>query len=1062
MSMPTSLARLPWTCLLTLAVCVATAGIVLSPAAAASSKVSSHLGDRQSRDYIVVLKASVDRPGAVASEHMKKFNGHLIFVYRYALKGYAATLSETAADELRSDPRVKHMRFDHSFTIAAQTIPTGIKRTFASTNQALDIDGVDDARVDADIAIIDSGIDYTHPDLNVVGRTNCVPSNEDPAKRECIDGTGGDGNSHGTHVAGIAGAIDNGIGVTGVAPGTRLWGVRVTNNFGKGKELWLTAGIDWVTAHSSDIEVANMSIGCEVLPCSLPTASEALAKSIEKGVVYTVAAGNNKGNASQGPFGTNPDILLVSALADFDGEPEGKAGKSYCREVYETYQGGSGQADDSLAKFSNYGSAVDIAAPGVCIISTVPRLLGEYEEVDTPETTWSGTSMAAPHVAGAAALLASKSNPNSIADVREIRNIIINAGNANWTDTSGDGVREPLLDVGNSAAFRLGGLPVDSWGVPPTPNPDGAIATELLGVSCTSRIDCTSVGFSRNSSKEEQALAHGWDGSKWSTLPAITNSGSKAAILEDVSCQEPVECVTVGYQADSTGKLVTLAEARDNKVWWVQTTPNPAGAKSAQLRGVSCVPAPDISLTTCVAVGGYVNSSGQFRPLGLRWNGEQMTWFLSTPVTQTGATSLYDVSCPDIDWCMAVGSYRNSSNKLVGMSQIRTGGAWSNVTTATPAGAIDVHLNGISCMSRAACIAVGYYTTSSGSYPLVERWDDNVWGLQTVPNPPTAVSGKLADVSCSSTSACTASGQFSTGGAYGSMVARWDGSSWTQQPIIVNPGIPPAGFSGISCTAFSACVSVGSFNNALNVPISFAEHRFPPSTATFLLRDSNSSGAANYSASYNAVDDIPLAGDWDGNGTTTIGSYRGEGSKFYLRNTNSTGSPDIEFSFGVSGDVPLVGDWDNDGKETIGVYRPTTSTFYLRNSNSSGPADETVTGTGIPGDVPLVGDWDGDGDDTVGNYRPTTRVFYLKNTNTADDADYVAMMASAAGIPLVGDWNGDGTETIGIYDRATWYLRNTNDFGGADIQFSYGSPHNRPIVGDWDGIGPETPGVVQN
>ena len=152
---------------------------------------------------------------------------------------------------LRPSPTSRPTRSTPS---SAQSLPTGIQRVFAPDNQALDIDGADDRRVDVDVAVIDTGIQLDHPDLNVAGSTNCATF-----FATCGSG-GGDGNGHGTHVAGTIGALDNGIGVVGVAPGARLWSVRVLGNNGTGTTSQIIAGMDWVTARAATIEVANLSL----------------------------------------------------------------------------------------------------------------------------------------------------------------------------------------------------------------------------------------------------------------------------------------------------------------------------------------------------------------------------------------------------------------------------------------------------------------------------------------------------------------------------------------------------------------------------------------------------------------------------------------------------------------------------------------------------------------------------------------------------------------------------------------------------------------------------------
>ena len=123
--------------------------------------------------------------------------------------------------------------------------------------------------------------------------------------------------------------------------------------------------------------------------------------------------------------------------------------------------------------------------------------------------------------------------------------------------------------------------------------------------------------------------------------------------------------------------------------------------------------------------------------------------------------------------------------------------------------------------------------------------------------------------------------------------------------------------------------------------------------------------------------DVPLLGDWDGDGTATVGLYRPAESTFYLRNQNRADAPVLAIPFGARGDRPVVGDWDGKGGTTIGVYRPSESTFYLRDRNDFGEPTAAVP-FGAKGDLPVAGDWNGDGTATVGVYRPSDRTFYLR------------------------------------------------------------------------------------
>jgi RHS repeat-associated protein len=240
----------------------------------------------------------------------------------------------------------------------------------------------------------------------------------------------------------------------------------------------------------------------------------------------------------------------------------------------------------------------------------------------------------------------------------------------------------------------------------------------------------------------------------------------------------------------------------------------------------------------------------------------------------------------------------------------------------------------------------------------------------------------------------------------------------------------------------------------------------------------NASGAGPLGADVNfrygnttQDDDMPIVGDWNGDGKDTAGVYRQTTDAFRLRNSNSSGDPDLYFGLYGSNDIPVAGDWNDDGTDTIGVYRPSNNTFHLRNSNTTGSDDITVT-YGIAGDIPVVGDWDGNGTDTIGVYRPGTASFLLKNTNTGGSADvsvaYGVPSSPQGDLPVVGDWDGNGTDTIGVFRRQTntWLLRNTNTAGSADVSTVFGTAldptfQEVPVPGDFDGDNKDTPGISE-
>lgn len=260
--------------------------------------------------YIVQLNPAMRAPRGAAQDQVAGLGGQLVGVYEHAFKGYTARLSATAAEQLKRNPNVISVEPDAEVHAFVQTVPTGVRRIFGPDNPNLDIDGTDDVRIDVDVAVVDSGVDNTHPDLNVVARANCLTG-------LCVNNSGTDDNGHGSHVAGTVGALDNTIGPVGVAPGARIHGVKVLNAAGSGTLSGIAAGINWVVARASTIEVINLSLGCN--GCSSSAISTAITNAVNAGIVVVVAAGNSHTNTSSFFPANHPDVVTVSALTDNDG-----------------------------------------------------------------------------------------------------------------------------------------------------------------------------------------------------------------------------------------------------------------------------------------------------------------------------------------------------------------------------------------------------------------------------------------------------------------------------------------------------------------------------------------------------------------------------------------------------------------------------------------------------------------------------------------------------------------------------------------------------------------------
>ena len=344
-------------------------------------------GGATSGRYIVVLEkgASLD---AVLSKHASFAGVDVGHTYGSALNGFSAELSPAALAAIKSDSRVAFVSPDREVKVVAQTLPTGIDRIDGDLSSTLSGNG--SGSVNVNVAVVDTGIDNSHPDLNVVGGRGCAP------------GVGfNDGNGHGSHVAGTIAAKDDANGVVGIVPGARLYAVKVLTDAGVGLTSDIVCGIDWVTSTRTDgdpsnnIAVANMSLGgggSDDGNCGRSNGDAehlAICNSVAAGVTYVVAAGNDGVDYRSSTPAAYDEVLTVTAVADYNGTPGG-GGASTCRTG----------TDDQYASFSNFATlAADqnhtIAAPGVCINSTY--MLGMYN-------TLSGTSMASPHVAGTAAL----------------------------------------------------------------------------------------------------------------------------------------------------------------------------------------------------------------------------------------------------------------------------------------------------------------------------------------------------------------------------------------------------------------------------------------------------------------------------------------------------------------------------------------------------------------------------------------------------------------------------------------------------------------------------------
>jgi subtilisin family serine protease len=349
--------------------------------------------------YIVTLdEAAADAESKAGKAIAAKYGAKIEKTYTTALNGYAVELSEAQAKKLAADPAVDSVVQNRVFTISGtQPSPPSwgldrIDQRALPLNQSYTYPEPAGDGVTA--YIIDTGVRITHSDFG--GRASYGYDAVDN------DNTAQDGNGHGTHVAGtVAG------NAYGVAKKARIVGVRVLNNSGSGTTAQVVAGIDWVTRNAVKPAVANMSLGG-----GADTALDnAVRNSIAAGVTYAIAAGNDGRDASS----TSP------------------------ARVTEALTVGSTTSSDARSSFSNYGSVVDIFAPGSSITSA-------WNTGDSATNTISGTSMAAPHVAGAAALYLAN---NRTATPSQVASALTSAATTGVVGNPGTGSPNRLLYVGD-------------------------------------------------------------------------------------------------------------------------------------------------------------------------------------------------------------------------------------------------------------------------------------------------------------------------------------------------------------------------------------------------------------------------------------------------------------------------------------------------------------------------------------------------------------------------------------------------------------------------------------
>jgi Subtilase family len=259
--------------------------------------------------------------------------------------------------------------------------------------------------------------------------------------------------------------------------------------------------------------------------------------------------------------------------------------------------------------------------------------------------------------------------------------------------------------------------------------------------------------------------------------------------------------------------------------WSVQEPPVPAGALETRLQGVSCT-----SSIACTAAGHFLNSSKKIVPLAEDWNGT--TWSVQEPPSPAGGkegeifgTELRGVSCVSTAACTAVGEFVDGAGTILPLAERWNGTAWSVQEPPSPTGAKESRLFAVSCTSSTACTAVGdFINGSGGGRPLAESWNGTAWSLHEPPLPTGSIGGNLRGVSCTSPTACTAVGGFVNSAFVGASLAEsWNGTAWSVQEPPSPTGTKEIQLNAVSCTLSTACTAAGYFINSSEKYVPLAE-----------------------------------------------------------------------------------------------------------------------------------------------------------------------------------------------------------------------------------------------
>jgi len=926
------------------------------------------------------------------------------------------------------------------------------------------------------VGVIDTGIRYTHQDLagNMWQNPGETPGNgidddgngvvDDVFGLNAITGSGNpmDDNGHGSHCAGTIGAVANAGGPhVGVAWQVRLMALKFLGSDGSGYTSDAIECIDYAIARGVDI--LSNSWGGGGYSLALATAIQ---RALDAGILFVAAAGNESNNndvIAQYPANyTHNNVISVAAL----------------------------DRSDQLAGFSNYGATtVDLGAPGVDIYSCVANS-------DSAYAYYSGTSMATPHVAGVAALVAAQYPGIAVAEMRQrLLSAVVPVAALAGRCTTGGRVNAPgslsvasdgILEVSVSAASNplaaqepaafyvrvsdlspvlnatvTGGFTGDS----PVSFLDNGTAPDVTGGDGVYSATLTAPDITGNADVAVDVSAPGKVSTSVTQNFSVVGRPSNDDFADRITIPAGITSVS-GDNRNATvesGEPLYAGGAGNQTVWWTWTAPAD-GPVTISTTGS------DFDTILAVYLGSAVHAL-------LRIAGNDDSDGLQSSVTFS-ARSGFSYAIQVNGYGSASGDVQLNLSALTGAPRIADEPDDVRVLLGNPF-SIQVQADGqaplmyqwyqdggpvsgaiASTYSRAAAVLAdeGTYhvvvsnalgtVTSRSVFVAVELVDvrpdnDDFAGAEELPGE----SGRLL---ASTALATGETGEPDHAGVAAPLASIW---YWWTAPATgrLNVNTFESGYDTVlvayrgatlgTLTVVAGNDDTGGLQSELDFAVSGG--------VTYRIAvDGYGDAVGDVSLAYEFTEgSTPPALDFDGDGLSDVASYQmGSGLWSILQSGVAPPNDNITQKWGVAGDIPVPGDYDGDGETDIAVFRIYTGVWYVILSKT----DEYAHGKwGITADVPVCGDYDGDGFSDLAIFRRDTSTWYIHHSS--DGSSTVQKWGVAGDTPVPADYDGDGRTDVGIYRYSTkqWVIQLSG--GGTVLRRKWGVGDDIPVPADYDG-----------